>query len=310
MDFVHSSPENTAPKAEKVFVFTSPLTQEAPMSASSKGQDYNPGDIYSFHTSPTTEFSPPNTGRYAVLKILGLTDDLVCFVVLDGIFDCHPELNQTRRLRLLRQTRGSFRGDPAFLCVSRSWDNELDDFRFVGNVGVTTADLALMAGSHTYGTWLTASHDAEGEWRWKHDRAAYKAEVEKEHEALLARLTAEEARHKKRLKSLTWDRLLAEEPFQRWNRSPPFPPPEFTTLARGRIRSSILELQALGPKPRRPEVRAVLKSCVEWFNEMDERFGHVIETEEREDIHTVLEELAFMARQKKLADEIENWRNW
>jgi hypothetical protein len=54
----------------------------------------------------------------------------------------------------------------------------------------------------------------------------------------------------------------------------------------------------------------VLRACVEWFNAKDREYGGVIETEEREDISALLEEIAFVARQRSLADEIESWRTW
>lgn len=85
---------------------------------------------------------------------------------------------------------------------------------------------------------------------------------------------------------------------------------EFAKAARERIHSSVRMLQALGPKPRRPQVREILKSCVEWFNAEDAKFGGVIETEEREDICAALEEIAVVARQKTLAFEIDEWRDW
>jgi hypothetical protein len=49
---------------------------------------------------------------------------------------------------------------------------------------------------------------------------------------------------------------------------------------------------------------------VGWFNKADEAAGGVIETEEREDICAALEELAFVAGQKILVDEIDTWREW
>ena len=49
---------------------------------------------------------------------------------------------------------------------------------------------------------------------------------------------------------------------------------------------------------------------MEWFNRADEQAGGVIETEEREDICAVLEEMAYVARQKSLVDEIGEWRAW
>jgi len=52
------------------------------------------------------------------------------------------------------------------------------------------------------------------------------------------------------------------------------------------------------------------RRLVEWFNMMDAEHGYVIETEEREDICSVLEEIAFVARHPMLSDEIGNWRDW
>jgi hypothetical protein len=36
----------------------------------------------------------------------------------------------------------------------------------------------------------------------------------------------------------------------------------------------------------------------------------VIETEEREDIRAALEELAYVARQQGLGEEVDEWRDW
>ena len=80
--------------------------------------------------------------------------------------------------------------------------------------------------------------------------------------------------------------------------------------ARATIRSACDSLEQLGPKPRRADVRAILKKTVIWFNEADEKAGGVIETEEREDICSVLEEMAHVARQKILSEEIDEWREW
>ena len=129
-------------------------------------------------------------------------------------------------------------------------------------------------------------------------------------EACLTRIAAKRERQKTRLETLTWESLLKEKPFSRWDRHPPFPPSEFVQAARDQIYSTARSLQALGLKPKRPQVRAILKSCVAWFNAKDFEFGNVIETEEREDIFAVLEELAFVARQGTLVSEIDEWRDW
>ncbi len=273
---------------------------------------YRAGDIYSFRTSPATEFSPRKTNRYAALKILGFKDNMLsfCYVVLDGVFSRHPDLTKVAGLPWLKNTRFSWRGGPACRLVSIEWQNDLTDFRYVGSVDLSQADIALMSECRAGGPWSGASDHAEGEWRWRNDRAAYVDEIERYRRARDERIAAEHERYRTRLRSLTWEKLLAEQAFSRWDAHPPFPPPEFTAAARDRIRSAVLELQALGQKPKKSDVRAVLKACVEWFNARDTEFGEVIETEEREDIYKVLEELAFVARQRSLVEEIERWRNW
>src|ERR1700730_14229383 len=109
------------------------------------------------------------------------------------------------------------------------------------------------------------------------------------------RRAAEHERRNERLKTLTWETLLSEQLFSRWNEHPPFPPTAFVAAARERVLSAIRELRALGQRPKKGQVRAALKALVEWFNEKDAEFGEVIETEEREDIYRVLEELATVA---------------
>jgi len=219
------------------------------------GRGYHAGDIYSFRTSPATEFSPKETGRYAALKVLGLKEGRVCYVVLDGVFNRHPQLAETSHLPRLKRSRFRSRGDPACCSTPLHWENNLEDFRYIGTLEPTEGDADLLAACRSIGTWSTPSSDAEGEWRWRNDRAAYQEEVERAQRARDARLAAERERYEKRLKTLTWEKLLEEMPFSRWNVHPPFPPPAFVAAARDRVRSAILELQALGPNPKKGSMR-------------------------------------------------------
>ncbi len=274
------------------------------------GRGYHAGDIYSFRTSPATEFSPKETGRYAALKVLGLKDGRVCYVVLDGVFGRHPDLAEVAHLPELKNSRFQYRGDAACSFIPLHWENNLEDFRYVGTLDPSEGDADLLAACRSFGTWSSASSHAEGEWRWRNDRAAYQEEVERAQRARDARLAAERERREKRLKALTWETLLEETPFSRWNVHPPFPAPAFVAAARDRVRSAILELQALGPHLKKAEVRATLRACVDWFNAKNAEFGGVIETEEREDICQALGELAAVAGQRSLVDEIDDWRSW
>lgn len=277
------------------------------------------GQVYSFQTRPYTEFSPPTTGRFAAIKILGTNDDYIAYAVLDGIWSTPPTFAEVRKTSILNEHRIAHTGRPTVYGVPRAfWKplSDLDDFKFVGAQRLSRSERAFFSAdvgrppvSHI-STSYYANVAAEGEWRWSNDREDFAIEVGREKAKDEAARAAKEERYRARLKHLTWDQLLSETPFERWSVSPPYPSEEFTNAARELIHGACSALKKLGPKPRRGDVRVILKNAVIWFNEADERAGGVIETEEREDICAVLEEMAFVARQKVLVDEIGEWREW
>jgi hypothetical protein len=252
------------------------------------------------------------------LKIIGVTDKLVAVAVFDGIWFEGPNLEEMRTSSIINEHRFYHTGRPAVFGVNRDWwqpSNDLEDFRFVGMQAVSDTKLsfadaiACFAAGSRFSAINAANYAAEGEWRWSNDRESFVKEDQLKAAKNEAERAAKEERYRTRLSKLTWDQLLSETPFGSWSHSPPFPPEEFTDAARTVIRDACAALQALGPKPRRADVRAVLKKTVQWFNEADEEAGGVIETEERGDICTMLEEMACVARQKVLVDEIDAWRD-
>jgi hypothetical protein len=277
------------------------------------------GHIYAFRTRPFCTFSPQETGRYAAIKVLGVSDLLVVVAILDGIWQSRPSLAQAERAGLLTEHRFAHTGRLAvFGAYRKTWDiaEAFTEPRFLGHGRLTGEERAraasiLRGDLGTSTAWLTfANHAPEGEWRWTHDREALLEEVTLR-DAKSAREQAEkEARYNERLKGLTLETLLGETPFARWSPSPPFPPEDFTKDARAAIHAACRDIQALGDKPRKADVRKVLKRTMEWFNAADEAAGNVIETEEREDIMAVLEEIAHAAKHKALVPEIDDWRDW
>ncbi len=276
------------------------------------------GDIYAFQTAPLSEFAAPETNRYAAFKIIGVSDQHFAIAVLDGVWDRLPRLTDVSNARVLRQNRFVHAGRKAAFGLRTAWwtPGDLKDLVLIGRVQPTAEesglgdDIISFAVGTSHAPLTAANHAAEGEWRWANDREALVAEQEKTRAKDAAIRAAQEERYRTRLRKLTWDQLLSETPFERWSPSPPFPPANFTQSARQTIHAACRDLSALGPKPKRAQVRAILKSCVEWFNKADEEAGGVIETEEREDICAVLEELAFVACQKSLVEEIDDWREW
>lgn len=276
------------------------------------------GNVYAFRTAPYSEFSQPETGRFAAFKVIGSNPSFVTFAVLDGVWDTSPTLSQAKRAAILHEHRLAHTGRSAVFGVNADWWDiaELRHVVLLGRTEVSLTEAGLVAPETgyklglRYSTIHAANYAAEGEWRWHNDRSAFSEEVELKRAKEEAERAAREERYRTRLSKLTWDQLLAETPLERWSESPPFPSAEFTSRARNAIHEACNALKALGPKPRKAHVRAVLKACVEWFNEADEREGGVIETEEREDILLALEEMVYVARQRGLVEEVERWRDW
>lgn len=276
------------------------------------------GSVYSFRTAPLSEFAPQITDRYAALKVLGSNGIYIVIAVLNSIWRSPPSLDDVRACDILREHRFSHTGRLAVFGIKPEWwtPSDLDELKPLGVIPPGAEDSQLASNifnrvpGAVFSTMGAANNVAEGEWRWANDREALVAEQQRVAAQQAAKRAAQEERQKNRLRRLTWEQLLSETPFARWSPSPPFPAEEFTREARDVVHDTCRALRALGSKPRKPDVRRLLRECVERFNKADEQAGGVIETEEREDICAVLEEMAYVARQRSLVDEIDNWRTW
>jgi hypothetical protein len=283
-----------------------------------EGQQPTPGNVYSFRTSPFWEFAPTWTGRFAAFKLLGASDQQVVIAVLDGIWDQPPSLREADHASIICQDRFAHDGRRAVFGVIREWWDlsALVEARLLGRVRLNRDELEVAARVMSFAVGTTnatlhaADYVAEGEWRWAHDRVQFEAEAEQNAAKREEARAKAERRYRDRLKGLTWEQLLSETPLARWSTSPPYPSEEFTEAARKTIRNACKDLQDLGPKPKRAWVRKVLRETVEWFNVADKADGGPIETEEREDICAALEEMAFVAGQRALVEEIDEWREW
>lgn len=218
-------------------------------------------NLCAFSTLPITPFSAPTTGRYATLKGLRV-DKVVVYLMLNGVFDQRPDLDQDVALQsLLAKGLGS-NSRPAILSTPPDWDINLPDFTLLGSVEVMPDESVLIPRFVFFGTWGGASSHVEDKWRWRHDRKAYQRKITLDREAQEDARQAEQIRYENHLKYLIWETLLAETMFMRWSPSPPFPPEEFTNAVRAKFRDAVLELRAMVPKPNKGEARRVL---VRWL---------------------------------------------
>jgi len=276
-----------------------------------------PGSIFGFRTSPAFPDSPPETGRYGAFVVLARNRHVVALAALDGVWDSMPTLAEAHGRPLLRSNR--FAGGNRVASVGCDVKDEptLVELTLLGEGPLTDEQRKLGArylGDSPFGLPFSSSEkvgiDVEHEWRWKHDREAYLREYELDRRRLEQERIAAQHRYETRLRGLTWRQLLSETPFERWDQSPPFPPAEFRDAAAARVLQTCRELAELGPKPRKAAARAALKALVSWLNEADSLAGGIIETEEREDIYLVLEEIAHVAGHPSLVEEAANWATW
>ena len=105
------------------------------------------GNIYAFHTMPTNGFSVPDTGRWAVFKVLGVNERMVVVAVLDGIWNALPSLNDATKAAILKEHRFAWTGQQAMFGVNIDWwsGSELKDQSLLGSSTVSSHDMALAA---------------------------------------------------------------------------------------------------------------------------------------------------------------------
>ena len=85
-------------------------------------------------------------------------------------------------------------------------------------------------------------------------------------------------------------------------------PPDVLEASRRIMLETAAKLKALGPQPR-DAVLDVLRKCVEAFNRLDEVRAW-IETIEREDLCTMVDQLATLAGIDDADDVAGEWRDW
>lgn len=269
------------------------------------------GSIFSFRTSALYEDSPTDTGRYGAIKVIGRTPHMVILAALDGVWSQPPTLAQVTACGVLRRRRPSFENTPALAGIDPDGPTFLAELALVGQGELAAVErkYAVRFKDETnigtsFSTPEILDQDVEAEWRWEHNRAAFAAEQARDaarHEAARQR----ERGHETRMQNLTWEQLLAEQPFAHWQ--PPHPPKDFIAQATGRVHQTTANLAALG-RPRKRATRKELRELAQWFTQADEQYGAIAAV--REDILLVFEELAHAAQHPTLTYEISDWVPW
>jgi len=202
---------------------------------------------------------------------------------------------------ILHKKHHSWANEPNVLWIS---EEPPQDFIFLGNIDPTREEQGIPC--MAFGSWFALICQSLAQWRWDNERNAVLAEdVIRQKKEEKARLNAQREREQY-LAKVTLDELLRHRFFANWK---DYPPPKVIRAARKVMISTVKNLLDLGRGASEEERMAILKQCIESFNELDAEL-RFIETDEREDICEEFEAIVHacgLGAHKDLAD---NWREW
>jgi len=281
------------------------------------------GDLIAFQISEQEHFSPINVGKWGVLKILATdgkdSKPTLTASVLRGIHKTQPVLRKVARNKVLALKRfaNNAKFKTAIFTIPLTQKLTLLNPILIGHSdyrsGEEPAAVQAVAQNGHVGRmadWQFASIELDGEDRFQNDPAGFAADIAKSQAAFEEKMRSDRERERTRLKGLNLDVLSGETPFASWDQRTEVVPPAYTKAARQQAQQTLAALQTLGDKPKRADVRKSIEALAQWFNQTDGMLGYAIETEEREDIYTFLEELCWASKQKALVRELDDWRDW
>jgi len=295
-------------------------------SAEVKKQNLREGDLITFQIGEYPNFSTPNKDSWGVVKILDLGDEnngSFSLSVKSRLWTKKPTKWQAFRTPLLVEERfkklgtNKLRPEPLIFTTTFDCVIDLQEAAVIGRelwFSSIERKARRKIGKDGYFYMIAAIQNAprslDHEHRAKFDESRWKSEI-KAHTEKQERIRRErEEREKQRLKKLTIQVLKGETQFEDWNNRTQIVPPKFALSVRKRSKVLLDDLGALGAKPRRKDVRRLLKAYISWLNELDGSFGYAIETEEREDLMVFVEELCWATKQKPLIAVADAWREW
>lgn len=289
-------------------------------------RDLRVGYLVAFQIGETTDFSAANRDSWGVVKILDLGDEKdgsFSLSVKSGLWAEKPTQWQVFRTPLLIEERfkklrtNQLKSKPLIFTTTFDCVIDLQDAVVIGrefwfNSIEREARRKISADGYFY-TIAAIDHaprSIDHEHRAKFDEERWKYEIRAYSEKQDRIRQEREERERQRLKKVTIPDLREETQFEEWDNRTQIVPPEFALGVRKRSKELLNDLEVLRAKPRRKDVRGLLKAYISWLNTFDGSFGYAIETEEREDLMVFVEELCWATKQKPLIAEADAWRTW
>lgn len=277
-----------------------------------------PGTLLTFPTVSFSRVAPRPTGRWGTILVLRHEDSQVygrgsIVSILDRVTTTRPQVADVDGAGVMslapRLDMDGMRALTFMLLLEEADRQEWPALHVVGERPLTATEAGRAWNGMVPATAL--SFHVEMSWRAVHDPAGLERDLEEIRREGAEREAEIERRQRERLRGITLEQLLGETLLPEWEERAEYIPADFLEALRVRAREMLLALQSLGPKPRRPLVRAEMKAFVDWVNIANNASdAYPVETMEREELHAFLEEVAWAAKQRPLVDEIEDWRDW
>jgi hypothetical protein len=179
-----------------------------------------------------------------------------------------------------------------------------EEFIPLGRIPPTPEETATDCG--TFSGWASMALQPLLQWRWDHERAAVLEEDKKNNAKAVALREKAAAERRAYLAGVTLTDLLSHEFFPRWE---DYPPTEAARASRDLMAATVRRLIDLGEAASEEARKAILRACIESFNELDAKLGF-IETVEREDICEEFEAIVHACGLGRYADLADEWREW
>jgi hypothetical protein len=221
------------------------------------------------------------------------------FVVLDGFWGSLPTYEEASSMDVMSMYETG--RDEVFKGWFRAPFPE--SFVLLGRVSLETNELQTYlnpSGTMVFGTGARFAQTLLERWRWRFDREALVAEMER-------RRVAYEKKERKRRENRSLKTMLRERPFAHWAEQWPR---SAVNNAHRIVREAARELIALEGAPDAKAQRiAVLKRIVDDFNGLYDRTG-CIETQEAGEIVDWVEQLASRVGLSNENEELTGHRRW
>ena len=251
---------------------------------------------------------PLADGRFGFCHVMDVPERLLGKRNADGVFvelsawigEEVPDLNDPRLRKVFVATHhGS--GPNRWRVVVRG--PAPDSFQRLGTLNRVSTGRVLAI----FAPWEALPREVLTQWRWDHDRESLLREEQEAAERWKAEQEQAAKRQRAALDRLTLDQLNKKRRFSSWKGDRP---DKAIAACRKAFHEATDALIALGSKPKKREVAAVIRRCVEQLNSLDERYDGFIETGEREELCREIDELVYVAGLRDSAGMADRWREW